>query len=53
MLNNLLKFYQQWRERRLRKWCVRMAVKSLKTDNAGTTWYSAKNIFDFVKGKMD
>lgn len=53
MIRKLIIRYKQWRERRLRKWCVKMAVKGLKTESPNTAWYSAKLIYDFINGTID
>lgn len=53
MIRKLIIRYKQWRERRLRKWCVKMAVKGLKAESPNTAWYSAKLIYDFINGTID
>lgn len=53
MIRKLIIRYKQWRERRLRKWCVKMAVKGLKSEDPNTTWYSAKLVYDFINGTID
>lgn len=51
MIRKLIIRYKQWRERRLRKWCVKMAVKGLKSDKMETAWVSAEGIYRFIQGE--
>lgn len=51
MIQQLITRYLQWRERRLRKWCVKMAAKSMKTDKQFAILNCAESLLMFVKGK--